>query len=51
LTCEHPSCPPEGGWLFVHKDIGYGPGEIARLFIANTEGRDLARRAGYEVSE
>ena len=50
LTDEHPSCP-EHGWVFVSKNVGYGPGEIARLFIRNAEGRDFARRAGYEVSE
>jgi hypothetical protein len=50
LTNEHPCCP-DGGWVFVCRNIGYGPGEIARLFIRNTQGQDSARRAGYEVSE
>ena len=50
LADNHPSCP-EDGWVFVCRNIGYGPGEIARLFIRNAEGRDFARRAGYEVSE
>jgi hypothetical protein len=50
LTSEHASCPGNTV-VFVHKKIGYGPGEIVTLFIKDSDGRRLAERAGYECHE
>jgi hypothetical protein len=50
LTSDHPSCVG-GGMVFVCDGVGYGPGEIATLFIRDPDGRDLARRAGYSCRD
>ncbi len=47
LTSDHPSCL-EGDVVFVSKDVGYGPSEIAMLYIADPEGRARAQTAGFE---
>ncbi len=46
LTSDHPSCIG-GSMVFVSDGIGYGPGEIATLFIKDPEGRDAAERSGF----
>jgi hypothetical protein len=46
LTTDHPACT-EGTAVFVHEEIGYGPGEIATLFIRDPEGRRLAEHVGF----
>ncbi|MBI4578879.1 MAG: hypothetical protein HY718_04200 [Planctomycetes bacterium] len=46
LTTDHPSCT-DGEAVFVHNDVGYGPGEVATLFIRDPEGRRLAERVGF----
>jgi len=50
LTSDHPSCLP-GDVVFVHKKIGYGPGEIVTLFIKDARGRALAERTGYTCDD
>ncbi len=54
LTTDHPSCLP-GEAVFVcssserrGEEIGHGPGEIVTLFITDSEGLSLARKAGFE---
>jgi hypothetical protein len=46
LTTDHPSCIG-GAAVFVYDSVGYGPGEIATLFIKDPEGRSLAQRSGF----
>jgi len=46
LTCAHPSCIA-GQAVFVCDGVGYGPREIAILFIRDAEGRSLAERQGF----
>ncbi len=46
LTCAHPSCIA-GQAVFVCDGIGYGPQEIAMLFIKDPDGRSLAERQGF----
>jgi len=50
LTTQHPSCV-DGQAVFVSDGVGYGPAEVATLFIAHPEGRALARRSGYECHD
>lgn len=50
LTSDHPSCDP-GSAVFVYNEVGYGPGEIDTLFIRDPEGRELARRAGFNCHD
>jgi len=50
LTSDHPSCLP-GDVVFVHKKIGYGPGEIVTLYIKDARGRALAERTGYSCDD
>ena len=50
LTSEHASCH-RNNVVFVHKDIGYGPGEVVTLFIKDSDGRRLAERTGYECHD
>lgn len=47
LTTEHASCV-DGQAVFVSNEVGYGPAEIAMLFITHPEGRALAQSSGYE---
>lgn len=46
LTADHPSSIG-GSLVFVSNGLGYGPGEIATLFIKDPEGRAAAERAGF----
>ncbi len=46
LTTDHPSSIA-GGAVFVCNNVGYGPAEIATLFIKDPEGRALAERHGF----
>ena len=46
LTQDHPSCD-RGQAVFVYNDLGFGPGEIATLFIRDPEGRTLAESVGF----
>lgn len=50
LTADHPSCL-DGDLVFVHKQVGYGPSEVATLFIADPQARRLAERSGYACHE
>ena len=50
LTTDHPSST-EGSPVFVCKGVGYGPVEIAMLFIRDPDGRSLAQRAGFSCHE
>lgn len=50
LTTDHPSCP-DGGVVFVSESVGYGPGEVAVLFIRDPDGRRMAEHAGYECHD
>jgi hypothetical protein len=47
LTTGH-AASYQGHAVFVLKKIGYGPGEILTLFIADRDGRRLAERSGFE---
>ena len=50
LTTDHPSCV-DGIAVFVHNNLGYGPGEIDTLFIRDPEGRRLAEQSGFSCHE
>jgi len=50
LTSDHVSCP-EGGVVFVSDGVGYGPGEIAVLFIRDPDGRRMAEHVGYDCHD
>ncbi len=50
LTTDHPSCDT-GQAVFVYNDVGYGPGEIATLFIKDPDGRRLAEHVGFTCHE